>query len=224
MGEPMIEFYMARHGEALHNLRPELINGQSRHAPLSPEGARQATDLGEHLKRIDMRPDLVLVSPAQRCQQTAKLCLEAMGCDIEPVFDERLLELSQGKWEGQPRGDIYTEEVLERIGREQMDFCAPGGQSINQVASQQSELFDELSKRSTIEAAGEDPTIILGFGHGLATRIRAGKILGWTMGEMRREITPNASITLFTHDGNEWDVEYVGKLPVEMESRTIIGT
>lgn len=220
VGKPVIEFYMVRHGEALHNLRPEIISGQSRHVALSPLGETQSAELGGHLRRIDMRPDLVLASPARRCEQTAAFALRAMGCDMVPVFDDRLLELSQGAWEGRQRDQIYTPAMIKRICQKQMDFSAPDGQSINDVAEQQRELFDELPERF---ADDDTPKVILGFGHGLATRIRAGKILGWTMDDMRCEITPNTSLTLFTYDGEDWGVDYIGKMPAELESSTIIG-
>ncbi len=205
---------MVRHAESSHNLRPQVINGQSLHAALSPEGVVQAAELGEHLKRIDINPDLILASPARRCRQTANLALKVMGCDMEPVFDERLLELSQGEWEGRLREEIYTEATVARIRAEQMDFSAPGGQSVNKVANQQQELFDELPGRFN---GAEGTKVILGFGHGLATRIRAGKLLNWTMDEMRCDITPNTSLTLFTYDSGDWGVEYVGKPASELD-------
>ena len=220
-GTSTIEFYQVRHGEALHNLRPEFISGQSSHVALSPRGVEQAGELGNHLKRIDIRPDLVVSSPARRCRQTAGFALLTMGCEIEPVFDERLLELGQGEWEGRRREEVFTEEALKRAIREQMDFSAPSGESINMVAERELEFMNELTER--FEPA-EDPKVVLGFGHGLATRILAGKLLGWTVDEMRREITPNTSVTLFAYDGNDWGVEYVGKPPAELECRTIIDT
>jgi len=45
--------------------------------PLAPRGVRAAGQMGEFLTRIDLVPDAVITSPAERAFQTARLAIEA---------------------------------------------------------------------------------------------------------------------------------------------------
>lgn len=49
---------------------------------------------------------------------------------------DALAEMSQGDWEGCPRSEIYTAELLSFIERVQPDFSAPSGESLRQVEFQ----------------------------------------------------------------------------------------
>jgi phosphohistidine phosphatase len=57
--------------------------------PLAPRGRRAAPAVAEHLRRLDVLPDLVLSSTSQRTRQTIELALEELD---EPMveFDEAL--------------------------------------------------------------------------------------------------------------------------------------
>ena len=50
---------------------------------------------------------------------------------IQP--SDALVEISQGHWEGRPRSEIYTPEMLSLMERFQPDFSAPSGESLRQV-------------------------------------------------------------------------------------------
>jgi phosphohistidine phosphatase len=78
--------YFLRHGEAGH------------HSPAADDDDRQLTDSGVAeltaaaplWRRLNLRPDLVLSSPLPRALLTAKLLMQGLGMDGEPIADDRL--------------------------------------------------------------------------------------------------------------------------------------
>src|SRR5262249_26991907 len=57
---------------------------------LNNRGEKAAPLMGEQIRRRDVRPDLILCSPAKRAEQTAALALESAEIETEPLFDERI--------------------------------------------------------------------------------------------------------------------------------------
>lgn len=46
---------------------------------------------------------------------------------------DALSDMSQGHWEGCPRSEIYTPDILNLVDKLQPDFAAPSGESLRQV-------------------------------------------------------------------------------------------
>ncbi len=55
------------------------------------------------------------------------------------------------------------------------------------------------------------PEVVLGFGHGLATRALASHLLRRGAEKLPEDTTSPASLSLFTYQGGEWRCEYVGQ-------------
>jgi phosphohistidine phosphatase len=78
--------YFVRHGDAGH------------HSAAADDDDRRLTEAGiaalraggPLLRRLNLRPDLVLSSPLPRALQTAELVIEGLGTDGPPVLDDRL--------------------------------------------------------------------------------------------------------------------------------------
>ena len=70
--------------------------------PLAPRGVKAATRIARHLRAVDIRPDLILCSPARRTRQTVELLDPALGSDTEISIEDGLYGASAG-------------ELLERI-------------------------------------------------------------------------------------------------------------
>jgi phosphohistidine phosphatase len=65
--------------------------------PLSNRGLRNAPDMAERLKMRKCLPDLVLVSPAKRALETARIILPAIGLDDDQIcLEERIYEAGRG--------------------------------------------------------------------------------------------------------------------------------
>jgi len=84
--------YIIRHGQTEWNQRC-LLQGRS-DSPLDERGIAQARAASEKLTGI--RFDAVYSSPLQRAVQTARLVVPS----LEPVIDDRLIEMDYGPYEG----------------------------------------------------------------------------------------------------------------------------
>lgn len=60
--------------------------------PLNERGLKAAPLIGKVLAERDVRPSLVLCSPAVRTQKTAELVLTAANLDVPVKYDERIYE------------------------------------------------------------------------------------------------------------------------------------
>ena len=65
--------------------------------PLNERGRRAAPLMGEFIRERQLRPDLVISSPAKRARETAALVLAAAGLETEVRYDERIYEATAGR-------------------------------------------------------------------------------------------------------------------------------
>ena len=125
-----VRLLLVRHGESVSNVRPELIAGRSDDAPPTPLGRLQAEALAHRLQAESYQPHLLLSSTAVRALSTASILYPSLHW----LTSDALLEQSQGQWTGQPRALVHSVAVVDSMRRLHVDFAAPGGESIRQVA------------------------------------------------------------------------------------------
>ena len=93
--------YLLRHGQTRYNAELRL---QGRcNSELTPRGEAQALAMGNRLSELVAEPaDWTLyASPLGRARQTAERVCQQLGLDQERIiWDERLVELGMGEWEG----------------------------------------------------------------------------------------------------------------------------
>jgi broad specificity phosphatase PhoE len=124
------KIYLIRHAETVFNTMPHLVGGRSNYTPLTEKGIEQSKRLGRILLEKGILPDVVHVSPAIRTLETARISLEEMGLDVEPIIHDEIQEMSQGIYEGVPREQVYTPEVKEIIKKRGKTFKLKGGESM----------------------------------------------------------------------------------------------
>ena len=95
--------YIIRHGQTEVNHR-QALQGRS-DFPLNDAGIAQARRAAERLKEVSFAH--VFTSPLQRAVQTAKL----IAPDIQPVMDERLIEMDYGPYEGMDLNNLPPEVI-----------------------------------------------------------------------------------------------------------------
>jgi phosphohistidine phosphatase len=59
---------------------------------LTPQGETDARQIGEYIKRQQLKIDQVISSPANRARGTTALVMEAAGLDVEVQYDRRMYE------------------------------------------------------------------------------------------------------------------------------------
>lgn len=93
--------YIIRHGQTEVNHR-QALQGRS-DFPLNDAGIAQAQTVAEGLKGVSFAH--VFTSPLRRAVQTAKM----IAPDIQPVVDERLIEMNYGPYEGTDLNNLPPE-------------------------------------------------------------------------------------------------------------------
>jgi broad specificity phosphatase PhoE len=155
--------WIVRHGESAGNVArnvahaaglPEIdIAGRDADVPLSPLGERQSRALGRWFAATgpDERPNVVLISPYRRAQQTAELIKAAGGLSPDSpefIIDERLREKEFGIL------DRLTRSGIERGHPQQAEFRRllgkfyhrpPGGESWCDVILRLRSALDTMS-------------------------------------------------------------------------------
>jgi len=124
--------YILRHGQTDWNLKHR-TQGRT-DIPLNETGRQMAIKAGEENKNIHF--DLCYCSPLKRAKETAQLFLK--GRDIEIRFDERLMEMSFGDYEGIPNAFETPGCPLYTLFHDPAHYKAQGG----------AEGFEELYRRT----------------------------------------------------------------------------
>lgn len=192
----MLDLYFIRHAQSERNLASHLIGGRSEDSPLSPQGVEQAKLLAERLATEGISFDRIYTSPARRAHDTARIVCIRLDYSLDKIFqDERLHELSQGDWEGQPRKDYHLPEVLAMMDADPFNFTPPNGESQKMVEERMYSIIEQLQ--------GRDKRIAL-FGHGLAIRCLVRRILESNPAHTYKMTTDNTSITRIGHTKRGW--------------------
>ncbi len=86
----MKTLYILRHAKSSWD-NPSLSDFER---SLNERGVKTAPLIAAVICKNDLKPDLILSSPARRAEQTAVLVKEAAKIDVEIQFDERIYEAS----------------------------------------------------------------------------------------------------------------------------------
>jgi len=142
------KLYLVRHGESILNFQKEWyekfntdklrvdINKRDIDIELTEEGKRQAATVGKELNRRKEKIDVVFISPAVRCRQTAESILDELHYKPKIIVDERLREKEWGAIHGLTKKGIQTlfPEEFRRMELEGNYYYRPiGGESYPDV-------------------------------------------------------------------------------------------
>lgn len=162
--EPLLDLYLARHGQTDWNLARR-IQGSTDN-PLNAKGREQAAALGTALSGLE--PARIVTSNLARARETAEIAFP--GRPIEPMAG--LKERSFGRFEGLELDKASAEEreAFERRSRDPAD-ALDGGESLDSQAARVSRTVREILAST---AAG--PVVIVS--HGGVTPLILGHLLG----------------------------------------------
>jgi broad specificity phosphatase PhoE len=150
------ELWLARHGETEWSLSRRHTGRTD--IPLTARGERQAAALGERLRGVEF--SLVLASPLERARRTAELA----GFGEQLAFDEDLMEVDYGEYEGRTTAEIHRARPDWDLWR---DGC-PGGETIAEAATRAERVIARVR-------AVDGPVLLVGHGH--LTRMLASRAL-----------------------------------------------
>ena len=164
-----MKILLARHGETPWNAEGR-YQGQI-DIPLSAIGERQAMNLGERLRGVEITR--AVASPLVRAALTAQLALEQHRA-AQLTFDPDLQEIAHGEWEGLLASEIRERDPERlRAWREAPETVQmPGGESLQEVLDR---AWPALAR--ACEGLGADDTLLV-VAHDAVNRVLLCRILG----------------------------------------------
>ena len=127
--------YIIRHGKTDLN-QANVLQGRSDH-PLNEEGIIETRQAAEKLKDISF--SYVFSSPLQRALQTAKIIVP----DLEPIKDDRLIEMDYGPYEGSDLNKLDPE--LLRFFSDFVNEKAPEGmEELSHIVERTGDFLKEI--------------------------------------------------------------------------------
>ncbi|MCS7005555.1 MAG: histidine phosphatase family protein [Cytophagales bacterium] len=199
----ILELYLIRHAESEGNINTGIVGGQSNHLQLTERGILQAKALGEHFLQHNIFFDGIFCSTAERAKATATTFSSYINFPADKiVYSDDLLEISQGEWEGRPRVEVYTPEVLERISSDVANFCPPSGESLRDVEKR---MLNFIHHHIHFHPDKKQRYAIVSHGTALRCLIRA--VLGFEYAMIFRVVLHNTSVTNLQRTAKGWYLE-----------------
>ncbi|MEM7723297.1 MAG: histidine phosphatase family protein [Pseudomonadota bacterium] len=181
--------YILRHGETAWNVEGR-FQGQL-DSPLTQTGIAQAEAQNAILREC-LPPDVGAVSStAGRARATAEIALRGLELDATPRFDDRLLEIDFGAWQGLTRVEIEAgwPDIMAAADEDLWQFYAPGGERLDQMVARVEAVLRDLAGPTVLITHGVTSRVIrcvaLGFppdrladlpgGQGIVHRVRGGR-------------------------------------------------
>ena len=182
MSEALPEVYLARHGNTAWTMSGQHTGLTD--LPLTPDGERNASRLGERLKGIKFAK--VFTSPLQRAARTCELA----GFGAVAETDPDLVEWDYGQYEGLRSVEILAKKPDWQLFR---DRC-PGGESPAQIG----ERADRVVQRVRAVTGN-----VLLFSSGHFIRVLTARWLGLGPGaEGRYFLLSPASLSALSYEHN----------------------
>ncbi|MEA2710534.1 MAG: hypothetical protein QOF78_3135 [Phycisphaerales bacterium] len=176
--------HLIRHGETEWSLSGRHTSGTD--IPLTERGERQAHQLGERLRHIELSQ--VWTSPLQRARRTCELAGFASVMKVEPA----ITEWNYGDYEGLTSAEIRARHPHWNL----FQHGCPGGESPADV----SDRVDQILPR--LRAAEGNAAV---FSHGHFLRALAARWLALTVREGQRLLLHTASLSILSgeHDSRD---------------------
>jgi probable phosphoglycerate mutase len=159
MARPKI--YFARHGQTDWNAERRL---QGQHdIPLNSLGRIQAAQCGSILRGLFAKHGVraekldYVSSPLGRARETMELMRTGLGLEPQTYrLDQRLLEMSFGRWEGFTFAELKDREADALAAREKdkWGFVLPGGESYEQLVVRVRDWYDAVEHDTVVTAHG----------------------------------------------------------------------
>lgn len=154
----MGHIYFTRHGQTIWNVENKICGATD--IELTELGHEQAKELGEYIRKQEIKIDEILSSPLIRAWDTASCISEVTGIPLRK--EERLKEQCFGKYEATPRnGEEFKKAKASFINH------FGEGESMLELAQRIYNLLDE------IKSEADDKTYLLVAHNGIARVVKS---------------------------------------------------
>ena len=196
---------LIRHPESEMNFKfAHLIGGRSNHSPVTEKGYGQVDKFARRFLIEKPVYAATYVSPAVRTSEMARIVHEKTGAHPQMIVCDDVQEIDQGDWEGKPRKDHHTPEVIARIIDMKGRHKAPNGESQFEVERRMVAFAENCA---AIHPGGR----IAVYTHGLAIKCLLRFVQNWDPRKTYFTEIDNTSIsTISYHHGiDEWRLDRV---------------
>lgn len=178
-----MRLFLVRHGETDWLVEGRLQGRSS--VALNSTGRDQAQAAAHYLKSMKVRR--LYTSELPRARETARFISETSLISSEE--DIRLNEIFFGEWEGKPHHEIQHQypELYRGWSELNMNFVAPGGESVQTVLERIRSFFAELRRF---------PETVVAVSHGGPIRLLLLELLGEPLHKFRALPVEPGSVTL----------------------------
>lgn len=179
-----MKLYVIRHGETDRN-KVNRVLGRS-DLPLNTTGKYQADLAGIKLAKTHF--DAIFSSPMLRVNQTAQAILKYQHLPAPVIYDDRLIEMNFGIYEGRLRTDPEFQKAKRNFFRP-----LPGGESYMDVATRVYSFLDDLARKEG-QYAWENVLIVT---HGGIVRMIENYFHGMDNEEFATFFTKNCEVRTY---------------------------
>jgi probable phosphomutase (TIGR03848 family) len=141
---------LLRHGRSTSNTAHTLA-GRSEGVDLDDKGREQAQTV---VTRIgDLPVKAIVRSPLLRCERTVEPLAAALG--VQPVVEERIIEVDYGSWTGRTIGELVKEPLWKVVQQQPSAAVFPDGEGLAQVQARAVTAIREHDRNLAAEHGGD---------------------------------------------------------------------
>lgn len=196
---------LLRHGRSTSNTAGTLA-GRSDGVELDDLGREQAERV---VARLEVLPLAAIVrSPLLRCEQTVAPLAAAR--ELEPVVEDRLLEVDYGGWTGKPIKDLVGEPLWKVVQQHPSAAVFPGGEGLADVQIRAVRAIREIDARLAAEHGAD--VLWVACSHGDVIKSVLADALGSHLDQFQRIVVDPASISVVRYTETRPFVHRLGDL------------
>ncbi|MBY6541235.1 MSMEG_4193 family putative phosphomutase [Rhodococcus sp. BP-349] len=196
---------LLRHGRSTSNTAGTLA-GRSDGVELDDLGREQAERV---VARLEVLPLAAIVrSPLLRCEQTVAPLAAARALD--PVVEDRLLEVDYGEWTGKPIKDLVGEPLWKVVQQHPSAAVFPGGEGLADVQIRAVRAIREIDARLAAEHGSD--VLWVACSHGDVIKSVLADALGSHLDQFQRIVVDPASISVVRYTETRPFVHRLGDL------------
>ena len=140
----MTTVYLVRHGRTPANEKG-ILAGRTKGVFLDDLGALQAETLAKTLENIEFKK--IIVSPMERCQQTAKILNQFSQNPLKPNIDSGISECDYGDWSNKKLSTLRRKPLWKNVQERPSGVQFPNGEKMSDMLDRmKSTIFENASK------------------------------------------------------------------------------
>lgn len=185
----MATVILVRHGRSTANTGG-ILAGRAGGVHLDDHGRSQAAALGPRIAAA--HPVALVVSPLDRCRQTAEPISAATGLPM--VEEPGLLEVDYGTWQGRSLHELMQEDLWPTVQAEPTAVRFPGGEAMAEMAARSAEA---VRRHDALAEAKHGPDAVwVAVSHGDILKSVLADALGVPLDLFQRIVVDPASVSI----------------------------